>query len=317
MTKPTIDPELLLFIDGIAAGYARHPAFETLSPAEARAVAEDVRAPWTRGGPVMADTREYAVPFGQDGVRVRVYRPSVEGPLPALVYVHGGGWMIFSLDTHDRLMREYAAAAGIAVVGVDYSLSPEVKFPRAIEETAAVVRWLAAHGGDVGIDGVRLALGGDSAGGHISVATAIKLRDEGEAGLLSGLVLNYGGYDDDFSRPSIALYGGGEFTLSGDEMRLFWRQHLPEDGAAENPLARPLKARLDGLPPAFLAITEIDPLHDENVAMADALRAAGVPVEAIVYPGTTHGFLEAMSVAAVSRRAIADTARWLAGRLQG
>ena len=291
MADSLIDPELLLFIDGVAAAYGRHPPFDTLPPAEARAVAEAVRAPWTKGGPAMAGTRETIVPFADGGVRVRIHHPSTARPLPALVYVHGGGWTIFSLDTHDRLMREYAAAAGIAVVGVDYSLSPAARFPRAIEETATVVRWLARHGGDVGIDGARLALGGDSAGAHISAATALALRDAGEDGLLSGLVLNYGVFDDDFSRPSYARYGGGEYTLSAQEMRGFWRDHLPAGGAKDNPLARPLRARLHGLPPAFLAITALDPLHDENLAMAEALAAAGVAVEATVYPGTTHGFL--------------------------
>lgn len=317
MVDVKIDPEIARFIDGVAAAYAGHPPFETLPLAEARRVAEAVRAPWAAGGPEMAETRELFVPFGAGRVRIRVHRPVSAAPLPALIYVHGGGWMLFSLDTHDRLMREYAAGAGIAVVGVDYSLSPEAKFPRAIEETAAVARWLAGNGAQAGIDGGRLALGGDSAGAHISAATAIKLRDEGQNDLLSGLVLNYGVFDDDFSRPSYRRYGGGEYTLSSDEMRLFWRQHLPEDGARDDPLARPLRARLDGLPPAFLAVTEIDPLHDESAAMAAALRAAGVAVEANIYPGTTHGFLEAMSVAQVSRRAIADTARWLAARLGG
>lgn len=316
MATPRIDPELLLFIDGVAAAYGEHPPFDTLSPAEARRVAEAVRAPWAKGGPAMAETREIVVPFGDGGVRIRVHRPVDGVALPALVYVHGGGWTIFSLDTHDRLMREYAAAAGVAVVGVDYSLSPEAKFPRAIEETAAVVRWLASRGADVGIDGGRLALGGDSAGAHISAAAALMLRDAGEGGLISGLVLNYGVFDDDFSRPSYARYGGGDYTLSAAEMRKFWRDHLPDDGAKDNSLARPLRARLDGLPPAFLAITELDPLHDESVAMAAALDEAGVAVEAVVYLGATHGFLEAMSVAGVSRRAIADTARWLAARLQ-
>lgn len=317
MATSRIDPEIVRFIEGVAAGYAAHPPFDTLPLSEARRVAEAVRAPWAAGGPEMAETRELSVPFGADGVRVRIHSPSRGAPLPALVYVHGGGWTIFSLDTHDRLMREYAAAAGVAVVGVDYSLSPEAKFPRAIEETVAVARWLAEHGAQAGIDGARLALGGDSAGAHISVGAALLLRDEGQGDLLSGLVLNYGVFDDDFSRPSYRLYGGGEYTLSGDEMRLFWRRHLPPDGAKGNSLARPLRARLDGLPPAFLAITELDPLHDESVAMAAALRAAGVAVAADVYPGTTHGFLEAMSVAEVSRKAIADTACWLAGRLRG
>ncbi len=317
MADSLIDPELLVFIDGVAAAYGRHPSFDTLSPTEARAVAEAVRAPWTKGGPAMAGTRETVVPFADGGVRVRIHHPSAARPLPALVYVHGGGWTIFSLDTHDRLMREYAAAAGVAVVGVDYSLSPEARFPRAIEETAAVVRWLAQYGAEAGIDGARLALGGDSAGAHISAATALLLRDAGEGGLLSGLVLNYGVFDDDFSRPSYARYGGGEYTLSAQEMRGFWRDHLPADGAEDNSLARPLRARLHGLPPAFLAITALDPLHDENVAMAEALAAAGVAVEATVYPGTTHGFLEAMSVTKVSRRAIAETGRWLQARLGG
>lgn len=311
---PTIDPDLVRFIDGIAAGYARHPPFDTLTPPEARAVAEDVRMPWRQGGPEMAKTLERTVPFGDAGVRIRVHLPETGRPLPALVYIHGGGWMIFSLDTHDRLMREYAAGAGVAVVGVDYALSPEAKFPRAIEETAAVVRWLAEHGAEVGVDGSRLALGGDSAGAHISAATAIKLRDEGDSGLLSGLVLNYGAFDNDFTRPSYALYGGGEYTLSTEEIGMFWRQHLDRADAG-HVLARPLRAELAGLPPAFMAITEIDPLHDDSIAMADKLRKAGVPVDATVYPGTTHGFLEAMSIAAVARRAIAETSGWLAGVL--
>lgn len=307
-----IDPQIITFIDGIAAAYARHPAFETLTPPQARAVAEDVRRPWAQGGPAMARTQDRVVDFGDRTVRIRVYASTNAGPLPALVYVHGGGWMIFSLDTHDRLMREYAAGGGIAVVGVDYSLSPESKFPVAIEETAAVVRWLAEHGAEVGIDGSKLALGGDSAGAHISAATAIKLRDRGAPGLLSGLVLNYGAFDNDFSRPSYGKYGGGEYTLSSDEIAMFWRQHLGDDPSTDLYLARPLHADLQGLPPAFMAITEIDPLHDDSIAMAAALRSVGVAVEAVVYPGTTHGFLEAMSVADVSRRAIADTARWLA-----
>lgn len=315
MSGATIDPQLAPFIEGVAAAWARHPPFDTLSPAEAREAAETVRAPWAQGGPAMATTRELAVPFGREGVRIRAHLPSTGKPLPALVYLHGGGWTIFSLDTHDRLMREYAAAAGIAVVGVDYSLSPEAKFPRAIEETAAVLRWLAAHGEELGIDGDRLALAGDSAGAHISAAAALMLREADEGSLLACLVLNYGTFDDDFSRPSYRRYGGGEYTLSRDEMVAFWRQHLPEDGAAGNPLARPLRARLDGLPPTLLGVTEIDPLHDDSMAMAAALRAAGVAAEARVYPGTTHGFLEAMSVAEVSRRAIAETARWLVGRL--
>lgn len=316
-TMPSVDPQLIPFIEGVAAAYARHPPFDTLTPPEARAVAEDVRRPWAMGGPSMARTQERTIAFNGGNVRVRIHLPTNHSLLPALVYIHGGGWMIFSLDTHDRLMREYATGADIAVVGVDYSLSPEAKFPVAIEETAAVVHWLADHGEEVGIDGSKLAIGGDSAGAHISAATAIKLRNEGAAGLLSAILLSYGAFDTDFTRPSYGKYGGGEYTLSNDEIAMFWSQHLGDGAAVDNVLARPLRGDLRGLPATFLVITEIDPIHDDSIAMADALRAAGVDVTATIYPGTTHGFLEAMSIAKVSQRAIADTSRWLSRVLGG
>lgn len=137
-----LDPEIREFVRRMSERWRQHPPMSEASLSDQRAIAEKVREVWTRGGPEMARTTEIQVPCGEGSVRIRVLDPQGEGPKPALVYLHGGGWTIFSIDTHDRLMREYAGRAGIAVVAVDYSLSPEVRFPRAIDETLAVVRWL-------------------------------------------------------------------------------------------------------------------------------------------------------------------------------
>lgn len=307
---PPLDPDIAAFVARMRADSARHPPRESMPVVEARAVAEIVRKPWTEGGPVMAETVEHPVPTRHEPVRIRIYYPSEQRPLPAFAYLHGGGWTLFSLDTHDRLMREYAARSGMAVVGIDYSRAPEARFPQPVEETIDVMRWLGANGAGLGLDVERLVIGGDSAGGNISVATALALRDAGER-LLSGMVLNYGCYDIDFLSGSVVRYGGGDYLLTTHMMLWFCWQYLPSPADAAHPLASPLRADLTGLPAAFMAITELDVLHDQNLAMERALKAAGVPVEAHVYKGTVHSFLEAMSVADVSVRAIDETCAWL------
>ena len=308
-----LDPEIRRFRQLLAAGYAAHPDLATVTKAEARRIAEAVRAPLAIGGPVMAHTQEALVP-GDVPVRVRIHRPRTDAPLPALVYLHGGGWTLFSIDTHDRLMREYAQRAGVAVVGVDYALAPEARYPVALHQVAAVVEWL--RGGHAsGIDGTRLALGGDSAGGNLALAAAMLLRGRTPAASLRALVLNYGAYGRSIESASHRRYSGPEYLLNSTEMLGFWCDYLGDDGAHDDdPLAQPLLATLDRLrelPPAWLAVAQCDVLHDDSIAMAERLRDAGVSTSCVVYPGTTHGFVEAMSLAAVSRRALDETAAWL------
>ena len=141
-----LDSDIRRFQREVAAAYGRYPDFDRLPLSERRRIAEDVRAPWAAGGPVMASTEDHHV--GPHGVRIRIHRPDDRPVLPVLVYVHGGGWTMFSLDTHDRLMREYAARAGVAVMGIDYSLSPEAKFPVALDEIVSAIRctWAAGPG---------------------------------------------------------------------------------------------------------------------------------------------------------------------------
>lgn len=313
-----LDPDIRRFVSEMSASYARHPSFDTLTRDETRAVCEEVRRPWRLGGPVMAETRDLEIPSPEGKVRVRVFRPEGAAALaPALVYMHGGGWTIFSLDTHDRLMREYAARAGVIVVGVDYALSPEAKFPTALNQVAAVVRWLITGGAEaIGADPARLALGGDSAGGNLAVCTAVKLRDEGQGDAISALLLNYAVVDAEVSAHADRLWGGPGFMLTGEEMTGFWANYLSAPDEAKDPLACPMRADLTRLPPIRLAIAECDVLAEQNLAFAARLADAGVATEAVVYEGATHSFLEAASISGLARRALQDGADWLRARLK-
>ncbi len=306
-----LDPDIRRFVQAVNAEFARHPNFNALSPALAREVVEQARAPWAQGGPEMAETVEVSVPTREGEVRLRIYRPSPGAQNPALIYLHGGGWTLFSLDTHDRLMREYAARASIVVVGVDYALAPENKFPVAMHQVTDVVRWLAKEGTSVGIDPERLALGGDSAGGNLTMSTALLLRDTDESHLIKGMVFNYGAFTNQDSEEYHRRYGGEGYMLSSEEMVVYWENYMRDEDDAQNPYLCSILAELHDLPPAFMVIPECDVLSEQSLKMADKLRSAGVAVEAVVYEGATHSFLEAVSISALAGRALDDTAAWL------
>lgn len=317
MRRDAIDPDILGFLDTMSAEWRRHPPLAQMSVAQMRAVAEQVRAPWTRGGPEMAETRDLTLETPKGPIRVRLYRPhGIAGPAPALVYAHGGGFTLFSVDTHDRLAREYAAQGGFAVVSVDYPLSPEAKFPVALDLIVELTLWLGRQGGAWGLDGGRLALGGDSAGANFAVSTCLRLRDRGELGRVRGLLSNYGGFAVGCSDEAEALYGGPDAILNRAESLYFFGNYLNDPAEANDPYACPISADLTGLPPIFMAIAEYDIVAEHNRLMAARLRDAGVEVADKVYRGATHSFLEAMSVSALAREAIADGAAFIAGRLE-
>ena len=289
-----------------AAEYDRLTPAGVIDIVNRRRIAETVRQPWARGGPEMAETIDLRV--GERAVGVRVHRPTGDRGLPALIYVHGGGWMLFSVNSHDRLMREYAARAGVTVIGVDYSLAPEARFPTPIDELIEVVGWVRSPAGRDLLDPPSLAIGGDSAGANLAVATNLALRGAGKP-MLDAMLLNYGAFDLE-RRGSHGRFGGPEYTLTPDEMDEFWAAYLPDEHR-QNPLARPLLADLSGLPPAYLCVAECDILADENAAMAQRLEAAGVAVTLNRYAGATHSFLEAVSVSSLADRALDDASLWL------
>jgi acetyl esterase len=304
-----LDTNIQRFVSEMRAGWAQHPDLRTVPPAEARRIAEMVRAPWTRGGPRVASVTEFVVPTPAGPVRVRCYDPGSDVTKPVLVYLHGGGWTLFSLDTHDRVMREYAARAGVAVIGVDYALSPEAKYPIALEQILAVARFLGQRG-------AKLAIGGDSAGANLAVAACIRLRDEGYPQLIRAMVLNYGVFARRSSPEAQRHFGGPGSMLTSEEMDSFWHNYLRDECDAEDPLVCPLRADLHGLPRALLVVPECDLLTEQSIELADRLEAAAVPVDLNIYSGATHSFLEAVSIAPLADRAFAETAAWLRASLQ-
>ncbi len=304
-----LDPDIRCFVTALNESYARYPEFSSLAMRERREVAEQVRAPWRAGGPRMWRSVDTEIA----GLRGRIHIPFEAPALGAMLYLHGGGWMMFSIDTHDRLMREYAARAGIIVIGIDYSLAPEAKFPIALNEVVQAARWVQRWGATHGIDPRRLALGGDSAGANLALATALMLREESEP-TLRGMLFNYGAFGPKPST-SYTLYDGPRYMLTVEEMCYFWNNYAREPADLQNPLAAPVLADVRGLPAAYFCIAACDILSDGNRAMAARLIAAGVPTEEHIYEGATHSFLEAVSISGLADRALGAASRWLGGRL--
>ncbi|WP_083748731.1 alpha/beta hydrolase fold domain-containing protein [Pelomonas sp. KK5] len=312
-----LDPEIKRFIDEVVqAGRALTAERErtlgrTLGWTERREVAELSRKPWTAGGPVIAETREAVVESDAGPLRLRIYDPAPGQAKPTLIYLHGGGWALFSLDTHDRVMREYAARSGMAVVGLDYALAPEAPYPAALNQVVALVRWLGLHAASLGLSADALALGGDSAGGVLSMGAALRLRDGGHGGAVKAILSNYAGFSSDMSPTARQRYGTSADMLSAAEVSWFWDNYIGALADRRDPYAAPSLAALHELPPTFLAVGECDVFTEQNYLMAGRLLEAGNAVKIKVYPGAPHSFLEAVSISRVASEAIDDGAAWL------
>jgi acetyl esterase len=226
-------------------------------------------------------------PDGHD-IPIRTYIPVGVANPAVCVYLHGGGWVIGSIETHDGPCREIAARSGCAVVSVEYRLSPETKHPGPLEDCMAVVEWIASKGADLGVDGSRLVIAGDSAGGNLAAAVALEARDRGGP-RIAAQVLVYPVTDLSMGTPSYVDNAEGYF-LTADAMRWFIDHYC--DGAVEDPRVSPLKAGdHSGLPTALVITAEYDPLRDEGEAYARKLEAAGVPTTLHRFDGQIHGFL--------------------------
>ena len=220
---------------------------------------------------------------------VRLYAPA-PGPLPVLVYFHGGGFTIGSIATHDALCRRLSHLAHCAVLSVGYRLAPEHRFPVAFEDAWDAVQWVATQGADKDLDGTRIAVGGDSAGGTLAAACALQARDLGV--VLKLQLLFYPGTTAHADTPSHKTFGHG-FVLEAAHIDYFFDLYIPNRKDRENWRFAPLMADdVDGVAPAWLGLAECDPLVDEGLQYADKLRAAGVPVDLDIYRGVTHEFIK-------------------------
>jgi acetyl esterase len=285
------------------------PPVERQNPGEARA---GILARTAGLGPVeeVAAVVDHSVPVREGTITVRTYTPFGAGPFPALVFFHGGGWVIGDLATHDGICRALANHAGGVVASVDYRRAPEHRFPVAAEDALAATRWVAAEGRRLGIDPSRLAVGGDSAGGNLAAVVALMARDRGGPPLVHQLLV-YPVTEHRFDTPSYRENADG-YNLTRDAMRWFWGHYLerPEDG--KNPYASPLLApSLAGLPPALLMTAEYDPLRDEGESYATRLREAGVPTTLTRYPGQIHGFFRMTNQMDQAREALDQAAKAL------
>lgn len=310
-TAKPLDPEIAGFIDSVIAEGRRLTAGRTLDWPARREIVEQVRGPWCEGGPVIARTEEIFADTRHGPVRLRIYDPAPGTSKPTLGFLHGGGWAMFSLDTHDRVMRELAARAGVAVVGIDYALSPEARYPVALEQVIDVVRWLQANGARHGLDANRLALGGDSAGGNLTTGALLALRDLGEGDRVAAALNYYAGYSPDCSPHSRRRYGSDADMLTAVEVDTFWNQYISRPADRNDPYTHGLIADVEGLPAFFIGVGECDILAEQNLAMAGKLLAAGVPVDVKLYPGAPHSFIEAVAVSSTARQALEDGASFL------
>jgi len=288
----------------------------TLLALEPRVLRQAFAAMPGAGGPVepVARIENRRLPGPAGDIPVRIYAPSQQRGLPALVYFHGGGFVICDLETHDGTCRSLANAIGCMVVSVDYRLAPEHKFPAGPEDCYAATRWVAEKGAEIGIDTSRVCVGGDSAGGNLTAAVALMARDRGGPALRHQLLI-YPVANHDFETKSYEENKQG-YLLSREMMRWFWNHYLarPEDG--RNPYASPLRAAsLAGLPPAHVITAEYDPLRDEGEALAARLQQGGVPTTHVRYDGMFHGFFAMTQALDAARRALAEAAAAVKARL--
>ncbi len=287
-SKPVLEPAAQQFADATA----NPPFLFDLGPEKGREAVDQVQSGEIAKPEV--GVSETTVPGGPTGeVSIRILRSrGTSGPLPVIVYLHGAGWVFGNAHTHDRLVRELAVGANAAVVFPNYSLSPEAKYPTAIEESYAVAAWVAQHGAEQNLDPTRIAVAGDSVGGNMAAALTLLAKQRGDVSFVQQ-VLFYPVTDASFDTESYHQFAEGYF-LRRDAMRWFWDQYTTDPAQRTEITASPLRASLDelaGLPPALVITGEADVLRDEGEAYASNLRAAGVSVTAVRYEGIIHDFV--------------------------
>jgi acetyl esterase len=269
------------------------------TPEQSRAIAEGLKyLVREQDKPKMISVKDYYVPSSEGNkILLRVYDPGVKAkPSPLLIFVHGGGSTVGNVDIFDDSIRRVANSSGLLVAAMDYRLAPEHPFPAGLIDVVSAVRWLSINGKGLGIDTSRMALGGDSAGANLALATALMLRDSHlvrDHNLVQALYLLYGPYSTDLlNRESMKIFGNGEFGLTYAQMKWVMNQTFQNTSDYQNPLAFPLLSKnLKGLPPVYIAAMALDPLRDESIVLANRLQQEGQEYYLTIWPGVGHGAL--------------------------
>jgi acetyl esterase len=305
-----IDPQVESLLSEMAA--LGGPPIHELSVAEARTVAEGMTA--LAGDPIeVAAVDNITIPVDGAEIGARVYTPEGDGPHPVVMFFHGGGWVICSLDTHDNVARAICRDAEALVVSVDYRMAPEHRFPTAAHDCFAATKWVAENASSLGGDAGRLAVCGDSAGGNLSAVVSQMARDAGGPAIAYAALI-YPAVDMTRKGGSLDENASGYF-LETEGMEWFMNHYLTEAEKADVLASPLLHSNLAGLPDTFIATCEYDPLRDEGEAYGDALRAKGVHVENKRYEGLIHGAANMTGVLDGGRQLVSDVAAHLRGAL--
>jgi acetyl esterase len=309
---PHLTPAMRSVLQGMARA-SSFPPIHTLTPQQARAAYERGANVLEPGKAELARIEDFTIP-ARDGhaLPARRYAPSQER-LPLLLYFHGGGYTVGSIATHDILCRELARLSGCAVVSLEYRLAPEHRFPTAVNDAWDATQWLARHAGEAGLDGTRLAVGGDSAGATLAAVCAIMARDAGVP--LALQILFYPGAASGRESASHERFGRG-LVLDQEHIDWFFDQYVPQRQRGDWRFAPLAADDVEGVAPAWFGLAEYDPVLDDGLAYADKLRAAQVPVDLEIYRGVTHEFIKMGRVVREARQAHADAARAVARALQ-
>jgi acetyl esterase len=307
----SVHPQAQQVLDGKAA--AGGPPLWELSPDEGRAMV-DATSRMIPAGPDLESVHDIVIPSQAGGMTARVYSPSSSAP-GLVLYFHGGGWVVGSLDGWDASVRGLAVASGCDVVSVDYRLAPEHVFPAAADDAYDALEWAASASGLAG--GRPIVVAGDSAGGNLAAVSALRARDSGGPPIALQ-VLVYPVVDYDLDRRSYREYDGDELIVNRRDMIWFWDHYAPDPGTRVNPYASPLRASsLSGLPPVYLVTAEHDPLREEGFAYADRLRAARVPVDHRHFGSQIHGFFTFTGMLDDADKAVAEAGSAIRAAVEG
>ncbi|WP_158555785.1 alpha/beta hydrolase [Peribacillus glennii] len=303
-----LHPQARALLDIFAANSA--PPLEQLTVSEARAAYAKMCS-YLNNPQEIFQTEDRTIKGYKNDISIRIYTPSEEETLPALIYFHGGGWVIGNLETHDALCRALAIESGCKVLSVDYSLAPEAKFPNAVEDAYLAVKWAAGNAGELGIDKSAIAVAGDSAGGNLATVVCYLANQRKEPSIMYQMLFYPStGYA---RTPSFDKYGEG-YHLTKSTMKWFQEQYLNSLEDTHSPLAAPMiipDSETGLMPPAYIMTAEYDPLCDGGEMYAKKLQKAGVETMYVCYPGMIHGFLTMTEPLDDSKRAIKDAARAL------